>query len=111
VDAAVNLPMELIRRDFAAPILVTVVTVIASIVVLGLSWLAFFPITFAARSPSPMRRRCTTWRSSSRCGRSSSTSTPSSTSRCGSTGRWSPRVKLLGSLPLINVITGSRSRR
>ena len=45
---AVNMPMELIRRDFLAPIIVTVVAVIASMAVLDLSWLAFFPITFAA---------------------------------------------------------------
>jgi hypothetical protein len=45
---AVSMPMELIRRDFLAPILVTVAAVIGSMIVLDLSWLAFFPITFAA---------------------------------------------------------------
>ena len=45
---AVNMPMTLIRRDFLAPIIVTVVAVIASMVVLGLSWPAFFPIALAA---------------------------------------------------------------
>ncbi len=45
---AVNLPMELIRRDFLVPVVVTVIAVIASIAVLGLSWLAFFPIAIAA---------------------------------------------------------------
>jgi class 3 adenylate cyclase len=41
---AVNLPMDMIRRDFFVPVIVTVITVIASLVVLDLSWLAFFPI-------------------------------------------------------------------
>ena len=45
---AVNMPMTLIRRDFLAPIIVTVAAVIASMVILGLSWPAFFPITLAA---------------------------------------------------------------
>ena len=40
--------MELIRRDFLVPVLVTVVTVIASMAILDLSWPAFFPITIAA---------------------------------------------------------------
>ncbi len=45
---AVNMPMELVRRDGLVPILVTVVAVVASMVVLNLTWLAFFPIAFAA---------------------------------------------------------------
>ncbi len=45
---AVNMPMELIRRDFLLPILVTLATVVASVIILQLSWLAFFPITIAA---------------------------------------------------------------
>jgi class 3 adenylate cyclase len=45
---AVNLPLVLLRRDFYVPILVTVVTVIAAVVVLGLSWAAFFPIALTA---------------------------------------------------------------
>ena len=45
---AVNMPMQLVRRDGLVPVLVTIAAVIASMVVLGLSWLAFFPITFAA---------------------------------------------------------------
>jgi adenylate cyclase len=47
-DTAVNLPIQLIRRDFAAPILVTFATVISAIAILGLNWLAFFPITLAS---------------------------------------------------------------
>ena len=42
------MPMELIRRDFLLPILVTLATVVASVIILQLSWLAFFPITIAA---------------------------------------------------------------
>jgi adenylate cyclase len=45
---AVNMPMQLIRRDFLVPVLVTLASVIASVAVLGLSWLAFFPITVGA---------------------------------------------------------------
>ena len=45
---AVNMPMTLIRRDFLVPVLVTLATVIVSVALLGLSWLAFFPITIAA---------------------------------------------------------------
>src|SRR5262245_20548802 len=45
---AVNLPMKLIRGEFAVPMLVTFLAVIASMLVLDLSWLAFFPITFAS---------------------------------------------------------------
>ena len=45
---AVNLPIELIRRDFFVPILVTLLAVVASVAVLQLSWLAFFPIALAA---------------------------------------------------------------
>jgi adenylate cyclase len=45
---AVNMPIVLIRRNSVFPILVALVSVVASIVVLGLSWLAFFPIIIAA---------------------------------------------------------------
>jgi adenylate cyclase len=45
---AVNIPIQLIRRDFFVPIGVTVITVVAAVVVLELSWLAFFPIMLAA---------------------------------------------------------------
>jgi adenylate cyclase len=44
---AVNMPMTLIRKDFWAPVLVTFPIVISAIVILGLTWLAFFPIMFA----------------------------------------------------------------
>src|SRR5256885_5677475 len=42
------MPMELIRRNSVFPILVAFVAVVASIVILGLSWLAFLPIMTAA---------------------------------------------------------------
>src|SRR4051794_9781129 len=45
---AVNMPMLLIRRNSVFPILVALISVVASIVILGLSWLAFLPIMTAA---------------------------------------------------------------
>jgi adenylate cyclase len=42
---AVNLPVIMVRRSYLPPILVTVAVVIASLFILNLSWLAFFPIT------------------------------------------------------------------
>jgi adenylate cyclase len=45
---AVNLPIQLIRKDFLAPVVVTFIAVIASMAILDLSWLAFFPITIPA---------------------------------------------------------------
>jgi class 3 adenylate cyclase len=45
---AVNMPMTLIRKDFFAPVAVTVPIVISSLVILNLTWFAFFPIMFAA---------------------------------------------------------------
>jgi hypothetical protein len=44
---AVHMPMLLIKKDFLFPITVTLVAVISSIVILDLSWLAFFPIMIA----------------------------------------------------------------
>jgi adenylate cyclase len=105
--AAVNLPIELIRRDFFVPVGVTVLTVVASMAILGLSWPAFFPIAIAALltvayaatlhylalelALRPILFDI-----------NESLDTPVRIDR--------PvvplRVKLLGSLPLINVITG-----
>ena len=45
---AVNMPMTLIRKDFFAPVVVTVPIVISSLFILDLAWFAFFPIMFAA---------------------------------------------------------------
>ena len=45
---AVNMPMELIRRNSLFPIVVALIAVLSSMVILGLSWLAFFPLMTAA---------------------------------------------------------------
>jgi class 3 adenylate cyclase len=105
--AAVNMPIELIRRDFWVPALVTVATVIAAVAVLGLSWLAFFPIMIAALLTAAyagtlhylaleMAMRPILFDINEQL------DVPVRIDR--------PvvplRVKLLGSLPLINVITG-----
>ena len=105
--AAVNLPILLIRRDFLVPVLVTVITVIASVAVLDLTGSPSSRSRSPPCSPSPTGRRSTTWLSSSLCGRSSSTSTRASRFRSGSIAR-SCRCasSCSGSLPLINVITG-----
>jgi class 3 adenylate cyclase len=43
--AAVSLPLSLIRRDVSVPIVVTIVPAcIWAVIVLGISWLAFFPL-------------------------------------------------------------------
>ena len=67
---------------------VTLITVVAAVAILELSWLCLLPDPDrgAARHRATPAR-CTTWRSSWRCGRSSSTSTRRSTDLCGSTGR------------------------
>jgi adenylate cyclase len=104
---AVNLPIELIRRDFFIPILVTLLAVVASVAVLQLSWLAFFPIAIGALlavayagtlhylalelSMRPILFDI-----------NSALDTPVRITRPAVP----LRVKLLGSLPLINVITG-----
>jgi adenylate cyclase len=106
-ETAVALPMEQIRRDFGAPIVVTVATVIASIAVLGLSWLAFFPIILA--SLLAVAYAATLHYLAIELAMrpilfdiDAELDTPVRIDR--------PvvplRVKLLGSLPLINVITG-----
>jgi adenylate cyclase len=104
---AVNLPIELIRRDFFVPILVTVVVVVASVAILGLSWLAFFPITIAALLTAAyagtlhylaleLAMRPILFDINSALDRPVRIDRPTVPLR----------VKLLGSLPLINVITG-----
>src|SRR5262245_15550462 len=44
---AVNMPMLLLKRDFFFPVLVTLIAVVSSIAIIGLDWLAFFPIMLA----------------------------------------------------------------
>jgi adenylate cyclase len=104
---AVNLPIQLVRRDFYVPVIVTVITVIASVSILQLSWLSFFPIMVAALltaayagtlhylalelSMRPILFDI-----------NAALDTPVRIDRPAVP----LRVKLLGSLPLINVITG-----
>src|SRR3954470_10170440 len=45
---AVNMPIELIRRNSLFPVFVAVIAVVSSMIILGLSWLAFLPIMTAA---------------------------------------------------------------
>jgi adenylate cyclase len=48
-SAAVALPLDLIRHDFAIPVLTVVIpSCLAAVVVLDLSWLVFFPLFFGA---------------------------------------------------------------
>jgi adenylate cyclase len=104
---AVNLPVELIRKDFFVPIVVTVAVVIASVAILGLSWLAFFPITIAALLTAAyagtlhylaleLAMRPILFDINSALDRPVRIDRPVVPLR----------IKLLGSLPLINVITG-----
>jgi class 3 adenylate cyclase len=104
---AVNLPIELIRREFFVPILITLVAVGASVVVLQLSWLAFFPIAIAALLTASYA--ATLHYLALEMGMrpilfdiNSALDTPVRIERPAVP----LRVKLLGSLPLINVITG-----
>jgi adenylate cyclase len=104
---AVNLPIELIRRDFFVPILVTLVAVVASVIVLQLSWLAFFPIALAALLTASYAGTLhylalETGMRPILFDINSALDTPVRIER----PTVPLRVKLLGSLPLINVITG-----
>ena len=45
---AVDLPIQMVRNDFWVPFVVTVITVAAAVATLGLSWFSFFPIVLAA---------------------------------------------------------------
>jgi adenylate cyclase len=104
---AVNMPMELIRRDFLAPILVTLVAVAASVVILHLTWLAFFPIAIASLLTVAyaatlhylaleLAMRPILFDINAELDRPVRIDRPVVPLR----------IKLLGSLPLINVITG-----
>jgi class 3 adenylate cyclase len=47
--ASVNLPMGLLKRDFALPFLIVVLpSTMAAVAILGLSWLTFFPFFFGS---------------------------------------------------------------
>jgi adenylate cyclase len=104
---AVNMPILLIRKNSLFPILVALVSVVASIAVLGLSWLAFFPIMIAALLSVgyagivhylalELAIRPILFDINSALDRPVRIDRPVVPLR----------IKLLGSLPLINVITG-----
>jgi class 3 adenylate cyclase len=105
--AAVDLPIEMVRRDSWVPLVVTLITVVASVAILGLSWLAFFPIAIAALLTTAyagtlhylaleLAMRPILFDINS------ALVVPVRIDR----PQVPLRVKLLGSLPLINVITG-----
>ncbi len=105
--AAVDLPIEMVRRDFWVPFVVTVVTVVAAMAILGLTWIAFFPIVIAALLVTAyagtlhylaleLAMRPILFDINSALDRPVRIDRPVVPLR----------VKLLGSLPLINVITG-----
>jgi adenylate cyclase len=104
---AVNLPVELVRRDFFVPVVVSVIVVVASVAILQLSWLAFFPIVIAGLLTTAyagtlhylaleLAMRPILFDINA------ALDTPVRIER----PTVPLRVKLLGSLPLINVITG-----
>ncbi|HSD24279.1 MAG TPA: adenylate/guanylate cyclase domain-containing protein, partial [Solirubrobacterales bacterium] len=104
---AVDLPIEMVRKDFWVPFVVTVITVVAAVAVLELSWLAFFPIMLAALLVTAyagtlhylaleLAMRPILFDINSALDRPVRIDRPVVPLR----------VKLLGSLPLINVITG-----
>jgi class 3 adenylate cyclase len=104
---AVNLPIQLVRRDFYVPVIVTVITVIAAVSILSLSWLSFFPILLAALLTAAyagtlhylaleLAMRPILFDINSALDRPVRIDRPAVPLR----------IKLLGSLPLINVITG-----
>jgi adenylate cyclase len=104
---AVDLPIQMVRQDFWVPLVVTVVTVIAALAILGLSWLSFFPIVLAALLTTAyagtlhylaleLAMRPILFDINS------ALDVPVRIDR----PQVPLRIKLLGSLPLINVITG-----
>src|SRR5262245_22350730 len=104
---AVDLPIQMVRRDFWVPFGVTLITVVAAVIVLQLSWLSFFPILLAALLVTAyagtlhylaleLAMRPILFDINSALDRPVRIDRPVVPLR----------VKLLGSLPLINVITG-----
>jgi adenylate cyclase len=104
---AVNLPVQLVRRDFWVPVGVTLIAVAASVAILDLSWLSFFPITLAGLLTTAyagtlhylaleLAMRPILFDINAALDRPVRIDRPVVPLR----------VKLLGSLPLINVITG-----
>jgi adenylate cyclase len=104
---AVELPRELVQRDFYFPIVVTLVACLSAVIVLGLSWLAFFPIIFAgllaiAYSGTLHFLALELAMRPILFDINAALETPVRIDRPS----FPLRLKLLGSLPLINVITG-----
>ncbi len=104
---AVELPRELVQRDFYFPIVVTLVACLTAVIVLGLSWLAFFPIIFAgllaiAYSGTLHFLAIELAMRPILFDINAALETPVRIDRPS----FPLRLKLLGSLPLINVITG-----
>jgi class 3 adenylate cyclase len=105
--SAVNLPVTMVRRDFWVPFFVSLITVVAAVAILQLSWLAFFPILLAALLVTAyagtlhylaleLAMRPILFDINSALDRPVRIDRPVVPLR----------IKLLGSLPLINVITG-----
>ncbi|MGH2982896.1 MAG: HAMP domain-containing protein, partial [Solirubrobacterales bacterium] len=104
---AVELPREMVRRDFYFPIIVTLVACLTSVIILQLSWLAFFPIIFAgalaiAYSGTLHFLALELAMRPILFDIDAALETPVRIDRPS----LPLRLKLLGSLPLINVITG-----
>ncbi len=104
---AVELPRVLVQRDFYFPIVVTLVACLTAVIVLGLSWLAFFPIVFAgllaiAYSGTLHFLALELAMRPILFDINAALETPVRIDRPS----FPLRLKLLGSLPLINVITG-----
>jgi adenylate cyclase len=104
---AVELPRQLIRRDFYFPIIVTLIAGVTAMIVLELSWLAFFPIIFAgalaiAYSGTLHYLALELAMRPILFDINAALETPVRIDR----PTLPLRFKLLGSLPLINVITG-----
>jgi adenylate cyclase len=104
---AVELPRELVQRDFYSPIIVTLVACLTAVIVLELSWLAFFPIIFAgllaiAYSGTLHFLALELAMRPILFDINAALETPVRIDRPS----FPLRLKLLGSLPLINVITG-----
>jgi adenylate cyclase len=104
---AVELPRELVQRDFYFPIIVTLGACLTAVIVLELSWLAFFPIIFAgllaiAYSGTLHFLALELAMRPILFDINAALETPVRIDRPS----FPLRLKLLGSLPLINVITG-----
>jgi len=107
-SSAVGLPLDLLRRDLPLPLLLTVVpTCIAGVAILGLPWLAFFPFLAGAAVAVGyaailhyLASEAGMWPVLVDINREVSPRLQTGTSALPL------RVRLLATLPLINIITG-----